>query len=485
VPLSNPTFTNVPTGSGYTITGNQADDLLILCRYRDGNSNAWASPPVTGATLISSGGVNSNSMDIRYVIASGTSDITWNDNGSGTYQFILRFRGGTPTVGNVAATSDATTTVTYPSRTLTHTDGRSFVYGIAGCRSTTGTLETAPSGMTNLFHVDDGTQQVAVHTTGSATADWTSTDASIGGSASGWRAVVLEIIGDSAPSGGFTTTGALAAQAAVVAGTAVHLTLHTTTGALAAQAATVSGAAVSPHLSTGALAAQAAVVAGTSAHLTLHTTSGALEAQAAVVAGDAAYEVSGTDHAASGALTAQSATVAGSAAHLTLHTSTGALSAQAATVAGSAAHLTLHTTTGELVAGSAQVSGVAFIGDEPPPAEVERGNGTSSGFVRARKAIERRLHLQRLLDHLTEEEPAAETKRIIRAVKAGKPIPADPKPPAVMPEVSASKLADKIIPSRIAAVEQAQAQGLDIQRVVLRAIQIARERDDEEVMLLL
>jgi hypothetical protein len=260
------------------------------------------------------------------------------------------------------------------------------------------------------------------------------------------------------------TSGALAADAAAIAGTAVHRTLHTTSGALAADAA---------------------AIAGTATHLTLHATSGALESQAATIAGDAAYEVGGATHPTSGALAAQDAAIAGTAAHLTLHTSSGALASDAATVAGSAAHLTLHTSTGALAADAAQVSGVAFIGDEPPPAEVERGNGTSSGFVRARKAIERRLHLQRLLDHLTEEEPAAETKRIIRAVKAGKPIPADPKPPAVMPEVSASKLADKIIPSRIAAVEQAQAQGLDIQRVVLRAIQIARERDDEEVMLLL
>ena len=43
--------------------------------------------------------------------------------------------------------------------------------------------------------------------------------------------------------GDFAATGALAAQAATVTGSAAHLTLHTSSGALAAGAATVTGAA--------------------------------------------------------------------------------------------------------------------------------------------------------------------------------------------------------------------------------------------------
>jgi hypothetical protein len=86
-----------------------------------------------------------------------------------------------------------------------------------------------------------------------------------------------------------TTTGALVADAAVVAGAALHP--HTTTGALSAQAATVSGAAVHPHTTSGALVADAAVVAG-SATLSptpvTHTTTGALVAGEATVSGQAA-----------------------------------------------------------------------------------------------------------------------------------------------------------------------------------------------------
>lgn len=175
-----------------------------------------------------------------------------------------------------------------------------------------------------------------------------------------------------------STTGALTAQDATLAGTATHLTLHATTGALSAQASTVSGAAQHQHATTGALSAQAATIAGTATHLTLHTTTGALAAQASTVTGVAAHQhatagalaaqaatisgaadhtTAGASHATSGDLVAQAAALAGSATHLTLHSTSGALSAQAATVAGSAAHQ--HATTGALSAQESTIAGSA------------------------------------------------------------------------------------------------------------------------------
>jgi len=174
------------------------------------------------------------------------------------------------------------------------------------------------------------------------------------------------------------TSGALSAQASTVAGTATHLTLHTTTGALSAAAATISGTAAHHHATTGALSAQVSTLAGTAAHLTLHTSTGALSAAASTVAGTAAHHhattgalssdaatiagaadhtVPGTTHATSGALSAQASTVAGTATHLTLHATSGALSAAASTIAGTAVHP--HTTTGALSAQAASLAGTA------------------------------------------------------------------------------------------------------------------------------
>lgn len=156
-----------------------------------------------------------------------------------------------------------------------------------------------------------------------------------------------------AASGGtHTTTGALAADAATIAGTAAHSALHATTGALASQDATIAGTAAHAtlHATSGALSAQAATVAGTAAHQ--HATTGALSAQAATIAGSAAHQ-----HATSGALSAQAAAIAGTAAHFTLHTSTGALVAQDATIAGTAADE--HSNTGALTAQAATIAGTA------------------------------------------------------------------------------------------------------------------------------
>lgn len=176
------------------------------------------------------------------------------------------------------------------------------------------------------------------------------------------------------------TSGALAASAATLAGVAAHRTRHATTGALTAAAATIAGTAAHHHATTGALAASAATLAGTAAHLTLHATSGALVSGAATIAGSAAHHhattgalaasaatiagtathtAGGAAHPTSGALSADAATIAGTAAHRTLHATSGALLAQAATLAGTAAHFTLHATSGALVSGAATIDGVA------------------------------------------------------------------------------------------------------------------------------
>lgn len=150
-------------------------------------------------------------------------------------------------------------------------------------------------------------------------------------------------------------TGALAAAASTVAGSAEHATLHATSGALASQTATIAGSAnhSAVHPSSGALAAQSSTLAGAAAHP--HTTSGALSAAAATVSGAAAHQ-----HASTGGLSAQAATLAGSADHTTAgasHATSAALAAQDATASGSATHLTLHAASGALQAGDATVVG--------------------------------------------------------------------------------------------------------------------------------
>jgi hypothetical protein len=168
-------------------------------------------------------------------------------------------------------------------------------------------------------------------------------------------------------------TGALTAGSATAAGTATHFTLHATSGAIAAAAATVAGTAAHEHAATGALVAASGEVSGTAARLALHTTSGAIAAGAATVSGSAAHH-----HAATGAVAASAAEVAGSAQHLTLHATSGALSAGSATASAAAAHE--HAATGALAAASAEVSvAAAHLTLHATSGAIAAGSATASG----------------------------------------------------------------------------------------------------------
>jgi hypothetical protein len=125
-------------------------------------------------------------------------------------------------------------------------------------------------------------------------------------------------------------------------------------------------------------------------------------------------------------------------------------------------------------------SGEGFTGNEPPAVEVvKRGGG--SNFVKARK----RLAVEYLIEYLTEEEPSEETKRVVAEIKAGRPVPQDAKPPAPGRSMSAAELADKIIPRRLLVYQSLMADVVEPQKVVQRAIRIAQERDDEDLLMLL
>jgi hypothetical protein len=118
----------------------------------------------------------------------------------------------------------------------------------------------------------------------------------------------------------------------------------------------------------------------------------------------------------------------------------------------------------------------------PPVEPTARRGGAwkGTGWQKARQ----RIALQTWWDYLTEETPTESTKRIIAEVKAGRPIP-QTKTPKGPPSISAEKLAEKIIPSRLWAAENLIVEHVELQRVVAKAIRIAQERDDEDILMLL
>jgi hypothetical protein len=279
-----------------------------------------------------------------------------------------------------------------------------------------------------------------------------------------------------AAAGSHAASGALASDAATIAGTAAHLTLHT---------------------STGALASDEAAIAGTAAHLTLHTTEGALASDAAVIAGTADHAAGG-EHPTEGALSSDAAAIAGTAAHLTLHTTTGALAADAATVAGTATHLLLHTSTGALAAEAATMAGTAV--HSGAGAEIPRNVGAG----RARKPQRRRVievdgqdvivgsteEAQALFDHLRERATKAAAVAVDRAAKAtrrpARKVLADARnslrPPVVTAPPDLAEMAAQALGDIRSTYRDAMA---SVEIAALLARRQREEEDDEDVLLLI
>lgn len=156
-------------------------------------------------------------------------------------------------------------------------------------------------------------------------------------------------------------TGALAALAATIAGTAARGTVsvtHAATAALTAQAPAVAGSAqrTRQHLTTASLVGPGAALAGSSARAHLHPTSGALTALAATVAG---LSHRTRDHLSTASLTGPGAALAGAASKFHGHVGSGALVAAAGALAASAHRTRVHPSVAALVGPGAALAAAA------------------------------------------------------------------------------------------------------------------------------
>ena len=147
---------------------------------------------------------------------------------------------------------------------------------------------------------------------------------------------------------------------------------------------------------------------------------------------------------------------------------------------------TVETTSNQSVdvpAGSLTLTGYAptVLGTLVTPDTPTKRGGGISRFVEARK----RLPMPFLVDWLTNAEPTEATKRVIREVKAGRPIPHDVKPPKGPENISPARLAREILPERAYAFDTWLSDLVITSRAVEKAVQMARERDDEDILLLL
>ena len=119
------------------------------------------------------------------------------------------------------------------------------------------------------------------------------------------------------------------------------------------------------------------------------------------------------------------------------------------------------------------------IGEGLEPVETRRRGGFVSRYIPAR----RKLPSAYLIDWLTNEEPTEETKRVIREIKAGRPLPERLDPPKVEKRMTPEELASKLIPRRL--INLSEVLPVEQTQLIRKAVRIAQERDDEDILMLL
>lgn len=183
-----------------TIPTHQAGDLIVAFAFRDGSTTApslpagqnWSSP--SNATRAGT----TCSHRTAYKIATSSSEATGTFTNA-TSLIVVVYRGVNQNqpIGTNTVNSGSSTSIRFAATNPLNLDGSSWLLGFAGHRSTDVTIETAPSGMTNITSVSDATDECSAHdTNGGRTSNWSSTNASVGGTASGWTSHVLEIRGE-------------------------------------------------------------------------------------------------------------------------------------------------------------------------------------------------------------------------------------------------------------------------------------------------
>lgn len=194
-------ITLVGTASGTntaTMPAHVAGDLILLFAFRDGSTSYPTA--VAGWTGVSDGAANLCALRVARKIAASSSEVvgTWT-NATTVTVIVLRGVDQTTPVGAVSVGGASSTTVSFPALTMQVMDGTSAIVASVGHRSADVAIDTLPSGMTLARATSDATDEAAVFYLLGA-ASFTSRNTSVGGTASGYRTVSIEVRA-SAPTG--------------------------------------------------------------------------------------------------------------------------------------------------------------------------------------------------------------------------------------------------------------------------------------------
>lgn len=187
-------------GAGFGVTtavlpAHQVNDLMLAFAYRDG-SNTPPSLSPDGWTSIVNSGANTNAIRLGWLIANTTGHISgvWSNATTLIVNVYRPNSGHMLRVGNYIVNGGASSAAVYPTLSLLDANSKSWVVAFAGHRSTNTNLQNAPTSMTMRASSVDATDEGASFDTNGAMTAWNVSSVALGGTASGWRAVVQEIV---------------------------------------------------------------------------------------------------------------------------------------------------------------------------------------------------------------------------------------------------------------------------------------------------
>ncbi len=171
-------------------------DLILIFAFRDGAGTTPTLP--AGYTSSADNSANNSSFRLGYKIATSTSETsgTWTDATAVLVQVYRPSVNATLSLGSTpnSFTDGFETIVTYPSLTLDITDGSSWVAGFVGHRANNTATNTPPTGMVNRSYFTDVINRAGGQDTNGGVAAWSSTTIDVGGSASAYHSIVVEVV---------------------------------------------------------------------------------------------------------------------------------------------------------------------------------------------------------------------------------------------------------------------------------------------------
>lgn len=229
----------VGSSSGLTTAltepAHSAGDILIFAAFRDGSLSKPGLP--AGYTELESNTTNSAGSILAYRVGDGVAGSLTSTSATGC---VCAAYSGVASIGDTAVNTGISILGTYPSLTMTVTDGTSWVVLVEQNRvgSGSGQATTPPAGFTHRVVSSDANDQTGLHDSDGGLSSYTGTSENMAGSSNGWVMYAAELV---ATASGSTETVTVTDGAMTVAGQTVAAN---ETVPVAAGAAAIAGQAV-------------------------------------------------------------------------------------------------------------------------------------------------------------------------------------------------------------------------------------------------